>query len=36
MVHEKEEGTYHHIEKTNEGDAWIPQPQERLAPPLNS
>ena len=36
MVHKKEEGTYHHIEKTNEGNAWIPLPWERLASPINS
>ena len=35
MVHKKEEGTYYCIEKLNEGDAWIPQPRERLASPLN-
>ena len=34
MVHKKEEGTYHR--KTDEGNAWIPQSQERLASPLNS
>ena len=33
MVHKKEEGNYHHIEK--EGHAWIPQPWERHASPFN-
>ena len=36
MVHKKEEGTYHQYWKTNKGNAWIPHPWERLAPPLNS
>ena len=25
MGHKKEEGTYHFVRKTNEGNAWIPQ-----------
>ena len=33
MVHKKEEGTYHRIEKLMVGKACIPQPQERLASP---
>jgi len=36
MVHKKEEGTYHHIEKIMKEMPGFLSPQERLASPLNS
>ena len=36
MVHKKEEGTYHHIEKLTKEMPGFLSPQERLASPLNS
>jgi len=36
MVHKKEEGTYHHIEKLAKEMPGFFSPWERLASPLNS
>ena len=36
MVHKKEEGTYHHIEKLMKEMPGFLSPWERLASPLNS
>ena len=36
MVHEKEKGTYHSIEKLTKEMPGFLSPQERLASPLNS
>ena len=36
MVHKKEEGTYHHIEKLMKEMPEFLGPQERFASPLNS
>jgi len=36
MVHKKEDGTYHHIEKLTKEMPGFLSPQERLASPFNS
>ena len=36
MVHKKEEGTYHHIEKLTKEKPGFLSPWERLASPFNS